>query len=48
MTRAEHAKGLRERRRAQFEEKREQAKQKMQSTGFNNGTKESMRGQLGQ
>lgn len=49
MTRAEHAKQLRERKLAQFNEKRDQARQKMmasRSSGFS--TKESLRGQLGQ
>lgn len=44
MTRAEHAKVLREKKRAMFEQKREEAKQKMQSRMATSTTKETLRG----
>ena len=44
MTRVEHAKMLREKKRAQFEEKRNQATQKMESGIRMTGMKDSIRG----
>ena len=48
MTKSEHAKLLREKRQAQFVEKRDQANQKRQAHISFNGMKGSLRGQLGQ
>ena len=47
MTRVDHAKQLREKKRAQFELKREQARQKIANTQTHAGTKDTIRGQLG-